>query len=319
MNGDIHDTRRFTTLFLLFGVFLCVFFSSLARYYGPDGHAAVPQPDTLLFQQYGRSMAEGHPYRFSPQDPPSTGSTSHLYTAIVALLYWAGAKGDALASATFVFNAICYLFFLFFFWDAARRIAPVAAGLAATLCVLCGQTIFTALGQTDMGLFMALSWGALASALRGRVALCGLLLFLASWSRPEGAILSTLLVVVPLLFRRFAAELGIEKLPAKRLPLAGLAGLVGLAGVFSLNFALTGTTTFHSVMGKSPTLYYTYPEILYQFCQSLAEMAKEVLFGMGGKGRPFYALPIAGGVLSLIGLASRNWKKNWENFHPRPP
>jgi len=78
----------------------------------PGTHLSVPQPDTLLYCQSARQIAEGMPYVFSPGDKPSTGSTSHAYPFLLAALYKTGATGDVLLTAGFVLNAVFYLIFL---------------------------------------------------------------------------------------------------------------------------------------------------------------------------------------------------------------
>ena len=189
------STRREWALILCAGFFVCVLFSTIGRYYGPGGQVAPPQHDSLMYQQYARSMAQGHPFRYNPGDPPSTGSTSYLYPPLLALLYLAGAHGDALPTAGFVLASVFYLIFLLLFWKACRLIAPDAAPLAAWLCVLSGHTAVAALGQSDMGLFMVLSTGAVVAVLAGRPVVCGLVLVLTSPS-PSHAPRSVALVPV---------------------------------------------------------------------------------------------------------------------------
>ena len=50
-----------------------------------DGHFVPQVVDLYLVCQYARAIAEGHPFRYNPGEPPSTGATSLLYTFGLAL------------------------------------------------------------------------------------------------------------------------------------------------------------------------------------------------------------------------------------------
>ncbi len=258
--------------------------------------------DGFIFEQYAKAMAEGHPYRFNAEDSPSTGSTSHLYPAILALLYKLGAGGDALGTAAFFFGVVCYLFFLISFLKSAEKISPQAASWGALLTVLSGQTFISALGPTEMGLFMALTMGAFAAALHWRWKWSAFLLALASWTRPEGAILSFVLMIAPWIGRSDATS------SRQRMSLAGLIGVVSFGGVLALNYALTGSAAFHSVMGKGLFRFYPLQGVLLRATKDFGAMIRDVFLGLGDKGRQFYLLPLAGGLLGLFGFCSRDWR-----------
>src|SRR5260221_11305171 len=48
----------------------------------------MPLDDTYIHFQYARVLAEGHPLRYNPDQPPTSGATSLLYPAILAVGYW---------------------------------------------------------------------------------------------------------------------------------------------------------------------------------------------------------------------------------------
>ena len=59
----------------------------------------VPQVvDLFVVCQYAKAMAEGHPFRYNPGEPPSTGSTSLVHTGILALAHALGARGEGLVA-----------------------------------------------------------------------------------------------------------------------------------------------------------------------------------------------------------------------------
>ena len=97
---------------------ICLGLLQIAAYYVAGALArvgdgvAVPQPDTLLYCQAARRIAEGHPFSYAPGEPVSTGTTSVAYPFALAALYALGAKGSALPTAGFLLNAVFYLMFL---------------------------------------------------------------------------------------------------------------------------------------------------------------------------------------------------------------
>ena len=110
--NDISEKRTLVT------VAGCVAVVQIALYYlaastiRSDGALAIAQPDTLLYCQAARRIAEGSPFSFSPGTAVSTGTTSVLYPFLLAFLYWGGFKGTALIAAGFVLNAVLYLAFV---------------------------------------------------------------------------------------------------------------------------------------------------------------------------------------------------------------
>ena len=63
-----------------------------------DGHFVPQVVDLYLVFQYARAMAEGHPFQYDAGEPPSTGATSLLHTAVLALAHAAGIRGEGLAA-----------------------------------------------------------------------------------------------------------------------------------------------------------------------------------------------------------------------------
>lgn len=296
-------------LVLLAGVLVAALYYFVASSFGTGGHTAPPQPDTLMYMQYARAMADGQPYCYGPGEAPSTGSTSHLYPAVLAIPCALGMRGDSLLTAGFLLDAVFYLAFLVFFFALARRLFPSTAALAAALAILSGHTSATAFGQTDMGLFMMLSTGAMAAAAHRRTALAAVALFLAVWARPEGVVLTGILTALGL------AALFADRKSAGRLLGAAAGGLVATVAVAMLNVFLTGAPQFESVANKSYFNLYPLAGALIHSVQDLMQIVREVCFGAATNFRQSFLLPIAGGLLALTGIAARDWRKGdtrWE-------
>ncbi|MFZ4396812.1 MAG: hypothetical protein ACOYOU_14450 [Kiritimatiellia bacterium] len=247
--------------------------------------------------QYARAMAEGHPYTFNPGDTASTGSTSHLYPAVLALLYLLGAHGDVLLSGGFVLNAAFYLIWLQFFWRVARRCVPEQAVLAAGLALFNGHLVLLALGQSDAGLFLLLSWGLLASLLYGRAYCAALLAAACAASRPEGMVLAAGLAVLTagLCLRRKAQ-------PRLLLP-AAVTGVLTSLAVLALNRWLTGLWQFQSVTGKGYLNSYPLVGALGCISNDFLVLWREAFFNLGSAPRQNYFMPVLGGCLALLGTA----------------
>ncbi len=265
---------------------------------------APPQGDSLIFYQYARAIGEGHPYRFSEQASPSTGSTSHLYPFLLAVPYAMGAKGEALSTAGFLLNVLCYLALIFVIWLSAIRMMPSAALLAAALTALSGQTVITMFGQTDMGLFTTLAAGAFCAALYRRFILLAVLLILSVFTRPEGVLLSLLMVAASFM-PTFSGRRG-----SVGFTFAGAMGLFAFGLIAFLNSRMTGSIWPMSTVGKGLTVSETSAGVLMGVTSAIGTMFKEVFFGLTDGHRRFYLLPVFGGWLGVMGLFSRRWRRD---------
>lgn len=308
MNGDadMNGRDRIWTSIALVAMLAGCGFAGIGFLYGEGLCVAVPQLDSAIFYQYARAIAEGHPYRFIPGDPFSTGSTSHLYPVVLAAFYAVGFKGGALASAGLLLNLALWLGSLRLCVAIARRILPEenAVMLAAALCVLNGQFAMGFFLQSDMGLFAFLTLGALAAALSGRWRFFALSLGLAAWTRPEGAILAGCFLAAA-----FAPRAWFPADASRRALIAGaLTGLACFAGSLILNKALTGQFQFQSIAGKSIFLRNGLMGGVNLALKNTMQIVSEGVFNVAPGARAFYAMPVIGGLLGIAGLALRGWR-----------
>ena len=155
-----------------------------------DGSLGMIEPDQVLYMQYAKNLAQGHPYVFTPGDSPSTGSTTHLYPIILAGIYKLGATGDAFIFANFVLNGLFFLGIIVCVWLIALKMCPRLVPAALFLTVISGHTLSAVMGQTDIGLFTFLALAMFAAMLHNRLKLTGVLALLCGVTRPEGFIFS---------------------------------------------------------------------------------------------------------------------------------
>lgn len=73
-----------------------------------EGTLLMPLDDTYIHFQYARQMATGHPYQYHTGDDPTSGSTSFLYTPILALGYGIGFQGLLLAYWAVMVGGVCF-------------------------------------------------------------------------------------------------------------------------------------------------------------------------------------------------------------------
>lgn len=280
------------------GLLVIAAFLAVAVFCGEGGRLAAPQGDTLMYMQYARAIAEGHPYRFTPDAARSTGSTSHLYPFLLAVPYRLGARGDALIGAGFALNALFYLASIAAAWAIARRLAAAAAGFGLALVLLSGQFAYTMLGQTDMGLFTALALAVFAAALYGRTLPMAAALALCVWTRPEGSVMAGVMLAAGLCAWRSDPQ-------GPRFALAGAWGCLNAAAMLAVNRMLTGQFMFHSLLLKGHFNQYPLAGAVARTVSDLGAMVLGLLFGVAHNGRQLYALPVIAGALALAGMVSR--------------
>src|SRR5262245_31089942 len=119
----------------------------------------VPQVlDLYLVAQYAQSMAQGHPFQYSPGDAPTTGATSLLHTALLALAHRLGARGEGLIAFAVLSGAVFYTLTVLLAARIGARLAGPREGLAAGLLVaLCGPVAWGFLYGADIALAMLLA------------------------------------------------------------------------------------------------------------------------------------------------------------------
>lgn len=296
-------SRRWLILFLSVAVVLTAVFYFLLQRLDAGPHVPPPSPDSVMLHQYGRAIAEGHPYSYNEGDAPTTGSTSHIYPVIVAFLYFVGAKGAALSTSVFLFDALCMVLLLTGVWVAVRRVAPAATLAAMGLVLLSGHVNYIVYSQSDMALFMVTGIWAFAFALHGRWLPTALMLSLASLNRPEGLIMSVAMMVSA------AAPLGAQRSVNGRMLAAGVFGMTTFGAVLVLNRVIAGHFMFTSILAKGVTSEASPALVVSELADRFASLVTGVLFALQEPDRRLILLPVFGGALALIGLASRPWRE----------
>ena len=281
---------------------LCVGVIQVSAYYfasatvRPDGCLAVAQPDSALYLQAARRIVEGFPFSYSAGEAVCTGTTSVLYPLVLAVPCVLGLHGAASVAAAFLLNAAFYLLFLFC-W--ARVIdlkvrEPADKAVAGIALALFGHPALVSLAQSDIGLWLfvssLLAWGLAADNPRLFVPA----LLAGPWVRPEGMVCVIAFAIVAFAVRR------------RRI--VALLALVSLAGVFLLNYSLSGEFQFSSVQGKGHFSVSPFAQAALATWRDALAMLRQIFFSFSsGTVREMLFPPFIGGALVIFYILSRDY------------
>ena len=296
----------------------CVAFIQIACYYlagmtvRDDGAMAIAQPDTLLYCQAARRIVEGAPFSYSAGTAASTGTTSVLYPFLLAVPCALGCAGDLLLAAGFALNAAFYFAFLLGWCMLACRMfeeRPYSRILSVALLASFGPFAYCSLAQSDIGLWLAVSaWLAYGLASGDRRIYVPLLL-LAPWIRPEGMIIAFSFCAFCALDAVRRRKVGVDLLVAAL-------SAVSVAGVFALNYAITGECQFSSVAHKGYFKNLSLCSAVYASAIDLMRIVKAYLLGIPQNApRDFFFVPLVGAAFMWIGVFARSWREvGWREF-----
>lgn len=311
-NAVIKGGRHLVALLFCVGLFQVAGYYLSGALVRSDGGMSIPQPDTMLYCQAARRIVEGHPFSFSPGTLPSTGTTSHAYPFVLALPYALGCTGDALFRASFALNALFYLVFIMG-WGTVidrkcvGRSSRVTAGLTVALF---GQAAFSAFSQTDIGFWMAVS-AILAAGYALRCPwLYGSMLILGPWVRPEGMFCVLAFVVAMGVARSRCIRIGEAQVRGYDCVIAMIA-VVSSAGVFVLNYYLTGQAGFSSLAHKGHFASKTFAQAVYATVVDGMSLVKPFFFGLSDCApRSLCVLPVLGAVFLWTAVFGRAWRRD---------
>jgi hypothetical protein len=274
-----------------------------------DGHFVPQVVDSYLVFQYARAMAEGHPFQYVAGEPPSTGATSLLHTAVLALAHAVGIRGEGLAAFAILTGAALLCVSVVLAFRLGERLGGRRVGaLAGALVALGGPVVWAFLYGADIALFMALGLWLLRAIddawTSGRVAglaACGVLL---SLSRPEGLPIA---LVVALCF-----TLGPGRGRTPKVVLAVWSPVAAGLAVLALYRVVTGAWTGTSVTDKSLFATYGLAEGLALAAEYGVDVVRGLLLGFFpsqspigfGRGWASLAFPPLGLLLVLATLAT---------------
>ena len=165
------------------------------------GRLGAPVDDAYIYFNYAKRLAEGYFFQYNPGDGMSTGATSWLWTAILAVGYRVGFRGDGILLWSSGLGVVFLSAYALLLFRLGRRILGhrALAALAAILVLLDGRVLWGFFSGMEVGLF-TLSLAATAEcwmlyrARRTRARLAALLASLSCLVlvRPEGQVLGAM-------------------------------------------------------------------------------------------------------------------------------
>lgn len=260
--------RDLITALILFGVVggaAFLFLSGGARRAAP----ILPLDDAYIHLQYARSIAEGHAFRYNPDQPPTSGATSLLYPPILAVGYVAGLRGESLSWWALAIGGLSWLASTWYVYRiAASNGGPFAHWVGVAMAVafaLHGALGFAFLSGMETGLFTAVCLLTLWNVARNQTQNALLSGAFAALIRPEGGVIG---VGTALYFAlRPSGGKAIRQYGALfALPMAAFAAQP------LLNLALTGSPSATGLQAKA---------YLYNIPPDLGAMLGAVMANMG--------------------------------------
>jgi arabinofuranosyltransferase len=165
-----------------------------------DGVDGFPLDDTWIHLTYARNLAHGFGFSYFPGQPASAGSTSPLFTLVLAGGFLATDDEKALGrllslafQAGFLVAAVAW---------ARRRLESTALAAAFALVIaLDARLVILSVSGMETSLFLLLTALAFWARAAGRAGLAGLAVGLGVWTRPDAFILAVVFAIATLLER----------------------------------------------------------------------------------------------------------------------
>ena len=235
-----------------------------------QGRSGVPLDDAWIHFQFARNIAEGTGFAFNPGEP-TAGSTSPLWTLMLAAVYWAG---GSFPLAGQVLSAVTYLAIPLATYALARSLVRCdwLAWLSGLVVALNGRLVWAGLSALETGVFTTLALLSVRSYLtdrRDRVLRwsTALLLGLATLARPEGYLLSALVFTDSLLTQvRHRARRGCSTI--RQLVWPGLLYCVVVMPYIVFSFVSSGhllPNTYHAKVGVSTRIDWSFLSVAAKY------------------------------------------------------
>lgn len=203
--------RRLLLLPALLGVVFSIFLL-VHEHVASGGIDGFPLDDPWIHLTYARNLAEHGAFSYFPGDPSSAGSTSPLYTLLLALGFLLTNQEKLLS---YLLGVVFHAGFLVFLTFWARASLGLWLGALATLLVAFDPRIgILSVSGMETSLFLCLIAAAFWTRSVGRLRWQGICLGLLPWVRPDGLILAGVFVLAEVIA-------GPKRVPATTAPAIG--------------------------------------------------------------------------------------------------
>ncbi|MDW8298323.1 MAG: hypothetical protein RML95_03200 [Anaerolineae bacterium] len=293
-------TRRlwlpFAFLTLLIGSLAALFIGNALRATGLDV-PVLPLDDAYIHFQYARALAEGHPFRYNPDQPPTSGATSLLYPFLLAVGYLFGFTGESLAHWALGIGILTWLGATWLVFrlvhSEGERLSALALGMAA-IFAMHGSLAWAFVSGMETGLFIYAMLLTLWHVRSGKIRAALLASALTALVRPEGAVIAVSTALYLFL-----------KQPARRADILYYAlPFAASAAQPLLNLALTGSLSGSGMQAKS--YLYNVPsdpeQTLWLIGDTFARLWRELFTDISAYNTAFFA------VLALFPILFVTWQ-----------
>lgn len=274
----------------------------------------MPLDDAYIHFQYARQMASGYPYQYNTGDEPTSGATSFIYSLLLALGYWIGFQGLALAYWAVAIGVLCLLGSA---WLIHKMLPPdtASAYFLPMIFILTGAFSWAAFSGMETSLFVfAVLFALYAYQKQQKIVFAGVLVALV---RPEGAVIALTLVLAS------AWQKWMQKPPSPQAE-RGMGGEVKLClpilAIFiqpMVNWLVTGTPSATGNQAKSHLYNTTQPltSRLIEIGETWLKIWWEFLTGYSPVDG-WYQFPLMG-VLALV-MVVIGIRQSWQTrkIHP---
>ncbi len=212
------------------------------RVNGADG---FPLDDAWIHLTYARQLHDGLGFVYSPGDAPTAGSTSPLYTCVLALLF--GLTPDE-KRLSYGLDIVCQAIFVgaLALWARARLRSIWWTIAVVALVAFDARILILSTSGMETSLFLALVAVAFASAASGRWWGSGAAVAAAIWTRPEGILLAAVVAIS-------AAAGGAGRV--RRVVGVAMPAAVAACGYLAFNHALAGEWLPGTFAAKRAAIY----------------------------------------------------------------
>jgi hypothetical protein len=282
--------------------------SSIGAVLAKLGHPGAALDDAYIHFQYARAIAEGHPLRFQAGEPISTGATSFLWPALLALPYAIGIRGESILWVAWALSFVALGALAYETYAISRPLAGRAAAFGAgAMTLFFGGFAWSAASGMEVVPF---AWVLLHSMRRAaewseepsrrtmrelRIMLA--MALVAPMMRPEGAIASIVLALAVLAFPRTAVRALRGR--AEALPLVVAAVAPNLLLLVRTGHATSSTAQVKLLVGNP---YFAMPDAAIANARTLVAQI------LNGEVWSAEFLPKGGAPLACAGLAALVWR-----------
>jgi hypothetical protein len=259
--------------------------------YSSNGASGFPLDDSWIHLQFARNLHDFGAFSFFGHDMVTAGSTSPLYTFLLAIAFFLTTNEFLMSYALGVAAHAAGAFVLYTVLTEDYRADTLVALSISILFALHGRLLWAAASGMETTLFILTLLAALHFYEQQRPVALGVAAGLSVWTRPEGLLLIAVLFA-DAAYRKFWVRNdapGTSPFRAESLKAAVLTGMVLIGGYFLMNLLLSGTLLPNTFAAK--TAYYAsggnaYPARVWEFLT-------------GGPMLPFALLATAG-LLPLV-------------------